>query len=269
MWSKPVALSEDRNKHFRRPACSQCLALWAAVNTQADWSLMCFKVWLNRSQVAFIRGLKTPVSIWTCTNLTRPKLPLSGISSFIWPGPWVEWGKVILRVMCAVQALTGGSPSVPRLKPPSALLVTQVSRVIRTSKAALSLSSVELREAVVQELMYILRPVHCGEKDAIHVSVCLCSVQFSHVRLCDLMDYNMPGLPVHHQLPEFTQIHVHWVGDAIQPSHPLSSHSPPACNLSQHQGLFKWVSSSHQVAKVLAFQLQHQSFQWTFRTDFL
>ena len=77
------------------------------------------------------------------------------------------------------------------------------------------------------------------------------------------------ALPVHHQLPEFTQTHVHWVSDAIQPSHPLLSPSPPTFNLSQHQGLFKSVSSSHQVAKVLEFQLQHQSFQWIFRTDFL
>ena len=73
----------------------------------------------------------------------------------------------------------------------------------------------------------------------------------------------------HHQLPESTQTHVHWVGDAIQPSYPLSSPSPPALNLSQHQGLFQWVSSSYQVAKVLEFQLQHQSFQWTPRTDLL
>ena len=78
-----------------------------------------------------------------------------------------------------------------------------------------------------------------------------------------------PGLPVHHLLPEFTQTHVHWVGDAIQPPHPLSSPFPPAFNLSQHQGLFQWVSSLHQVAKVLEFQLQHQSFQWTPRTDLL
>ena len=77
----------------------------------------------------------------------------------------------------------------------------------------------------------------------------------------------MPGLPVHHQLLESTQTHVHWVGDAIQPSHPLSSSFPPALNLSQHQGLFKWVSSVHQVAKILEFQLQCQSFQWTPRTD--
>ena len=83
------------------------------------------------------------------------------------------------------------------------------------------------------------------------------------------MDCSMPGFPGHHQLPEPTKTHVHWVCNAIQPSHPLSSPSPPALNLSQRQGLFKWVSSSHQVVKVLAFQLQHWSFQWIFRTDFL
>ena len=88
----------------------------------------------------------------------------------------------------------------------------------------------------------------------------------SYLTLCDPMNHSTPGLPVHHQLPESTQTHVHWVGDAIQPSHPLSSPSLPALNLSQHQGLFQWVSSSNQVAKVLEFQLQHQSFQWKFRT---
>ena len=81
------------------------------------------------------------------------------------------------------------------------------------------------------------------------------------------MDCSPQGFPVHHQLPEPTQTHVHWVSDAIQPSYPLLSPSPPAFNLSQHQGLFRWVSSSHQVAKVLEFQLQHQSFQWIFRND--
>ena len=75
--------------------------------------------------------------------------------------------------------------------------------------------------------------------------------------LCDPMDCSTPGLPVHHQLPEFTQTHGHWVGDAIQPSHPLWSPSPPAFNLSHHQGLFKWVSSLHQVAKVLGLQFQN------------
>ena len=100
------------------------------------------------------------------------------------------------------------------------------------------------------------------------------SVQFSSVAqpcliLCDPVNHSTLALPVHHQLLESTQSHVHRVGDAIQPSHPLSSPSPPALNLSQHQGLFKWVSSSHQVAKVLEFQLQHQSFQWTPRTELL
>ena len=83
------------------------------------------------------------------------------------------------------------------------------------------------------------------------------------------MYHSTPGLPVHHQLLEFTQIHLHWVSDAIQPSHLLLSPSPPALNLSQNQSLFKWVSSLHQVAKVLEFQLQHQPFQWTLMTDLL
>ena len=75
------------------------------------------------------------------------------------------------------------------------------------------------------------------------------------------MDCSTPGFPVHHQLPELTQTHVHRVGDAIQPSHPLSSPSLPAFSLSQNQGLFQGVSSLHQMAKVLELQLQHQSFQ--------
>ena len=73
--------------------------------------------------------------------------------------------------------------------------------------------------------------------------------------LCKPMNRSTPGLHVHHQLPEFTQTHVHQVGDAIQPSHPLLSPSPPASNPSQHQGLFPQVNSSHEVAKVLEFQL--------------
>ena len=87
--------------------------------------------------------------------------------------------------------------------------------------------------------------------------------------LCDPMDYSTPGFLTHQQLLEVSQTHVHQVGDAIQPSHLLSSPSPSPFNLSQHQGLFKWVSSSHQVAKVSEFQLQHQYCQWMFRTDLL
>ena len=98
------------------------------------------------------------------------------------------------------------------------------------------------------------------------------SVQFSSVTqscltLCDPVNRSMPGFRVHHQLPEFTQTHVHRVSDAIQPSHPLSSPSPPTRNPSQQQGLIQWVNTSHEVAKVLEFHLQHQSFQWKPKTD--
>ena len=97
----------------------------------------------------------------------------------------------------------------------------------------------------------------------------LVSVAKSCLTLCELMNYSTSGFPVLHCFPEFAQTHVHWVSDAIQPSHPLSPPSPPAFSLSQHQSLFQWVSSSFQVAKGLGLQLQYQSFQWTFRTDFL
>ena len=100
------------------------------------------------------------------------------------------------------------------------------------------------------------------------------SVQFSSVAqscptLCDPMNRSTPGLPIHHQLPEFTQTHVHCVGEAIQSSHSLLSPSPPAFSLSQHQGLFQWACSSHQVAKVLEIQIQHQTFLWKLWNDLL
>ena len=112
--------------------------------------------------------------------------------------------------------------------------------------------------------------IHMGNSDfeLLPPSVQFSSVAQSCSTLCDPMDSSMPGLPVHHQLLGFTQTHIHWVDDAIQPYHPLSS-STPALNPSQHQGLLQWISSLHQVAKVLEFQLQHQSFQRTFRADFL
>ena len=102
------------------------------------------------------------------------------------------------------------------------------------------------------------------------LSIINSSVQsFSRVRLFATPWITARRASVHHQLPEFTQTHVHWVGDAIQPSHPLLSPSPPVPNPSQHQSLFPWVNSSHELAKVLEFQLQHQSFQWTPRADLL
>ena len=107
-----------------------------------------------------------------------------------------------------------------------------------------------------------------SQRKAMTKNVQVSSVQFSsftesYLTLCDPMNHSTPGLSVHHQLPESTQTYVHWISDAIQPSHPLLSPSLLAFNLSQNQGLFKWVSSLCQVDKVLQFQLQHQSFQWT------
>ena len=118
---------------------------------------------------------------------------------------------------------------------------------------------------------HVTTPRHIGQlkkKGKGHDSVCCCSVTKSCPTLCSRMDCSMPGYPDLHCLPECAQIHVHWVSDVIQASHPLSSPSPPALNLSQHQGLFQGVSSSHQVAKVLELQLQHQSFQWIFKDWF-
>ena len=103
----------------------------------------------------------------------------------------------------------------------------------------------------------------------LHPSWCCCSAARSCLTLCDHIDCSMPGSSVLHSLLECAQIHVHWVSKAIQPSYPLPPTSPFAFNLSHHQGLFQWVNSLHQVAKVLELQFQHQSFQWIFRTDFL
>ena len=119
-----------------------------------------------------------------------------------------------------------------------------------------------------------LETQHSENKDRGIQSLHFLANQFSSVSqlcltFCNPVDWSTPGFPVHHQLPELAQAHVHWVGDAIQPSHPLLSPSLPAFNLSQRQDLFQWVSSSHHVAKQLEFQLQHQSFQWVFRIDFL
>ena len=101
------------------------------------------------------------------------------------------------------------------------------------------------------------------------VAKVLDSVTQSCPNLCDPMDCSTPELSTLHYLPDFVQTHLYWVGDAIKPSHSLSPPSTPALNLSQNQGLFQWVSSLHEVAKVLEFQLQHHSFQRTPRTDLL
>ena len=111
------------------------------------------------------------------------------------------------------------------------------------------------RQTQQKPLLRVSGSVEFTIKHAVFSSVQFSSVAQSCPTLCNPMNCSTPGLPVHHQLPEFTQTHVHRVGDAIQPSHPLSSPSPPAPTPSQHQSLFQWVNSSHEVAKVLDFQL--------------
>ena len=121
------------------------------------------------------------------------------------------------------------------------------------------------RLVYISRTLYMLRPrEHPKSPPLDDLEILFRVSQFRHSVMsdsCDPMDCSVPCFPVHHQLPKLAQTCVHQVGDAIQPSHPLSSPSPPAFNLPQHQGLFQGVSSSHQVAKVLEFQLQHQSFQ--------
>ena len=99
--------------------------------------------------------------------------------------------------------------------------------------------------------------------------ICCCSITKSCLTLWDPMDRRVPVFPINHYLLVFAQIHIHWVCDAIQSSHPLSPPSPPAQYLSQHQSLFQWVNPLHRVTKVSELQLQHQSFQRIFRADFL
>ena len=142
----------------------------------------------------------------------------------------------------------------------------QISNILHKSYIIVYTQS---REFLIDRAIKIIFIVNRFQ-DVISTYICAL-VQFSHSvkALSNPMEGSTPGLPIHHQLPKLSQTHVHWVSDAIQPFHLLSSPSTPALNLSQHQGLLKWVSSSHQVAKVLEFQLQHQSFQWIFRTNFL
>ena len=125
------------------------------------------------------------------------------------------------------------------------------------------------QQSITKIIIYICEIISSPSKVPLNSFIAYLFLSPQSLATSDILNWGTPGLPVHHQLPEFTQTHVHLVGDAIQPSRPLSSPSPPALNLSQCQGLFKWVSSSHQVAKVLEFQLQHQSLQWTPRTDLL
>ena len=114
-------------------------------------------------------------------------------------------------------------------------------------------------------MLFISNSIDHEANSFLHWKYCCCSVAKLCLTLCNTRDCSIPGFPVLHHLLEFVQTHVHWIGDAIQPSHPLLSSSPFAFNLSQHQCLLQWVGSWHQMAKVLELWLKYQCFQWIFR----
>ena len=126
---------------------------------------------------------------------------------------------------------------------------------------------ITLMHNFISNCLHLFTSSHGYCEASLYILCCYCSV----AQLCLFvtpLDCSTPGFPVHHYLLKLAQTHVHWVSDAIQPSCLLLSLSPAVLYLSQHQGLFKWVSSSHQVAKVMELQLQHQSFQWIFKISF-
>ena len=161
---------------------------------------------------------------------------------------------MIFFLSCLINPISGSCPALNKNWTTCKILILIIIRVISLHTSS-TLDHLSLSCSLLAKHKTLL------------ISRC-CLVTKLCLTLCDPMDCSTSGFPVLHYLPEFAQSIVHWIGDSTQPSRPLSSPSP-AFNLSQHQGLFQWISSSHQVAKVLELQLHHQSFQWVFRIDFL
>jgi len=169
----------------------------------------------------------------------------------------------ILKYFITIRKLGDCSPCAPlsclgsvAVKPSYHLAFELLASPWRFHVVSVSMGSLWLLAPhATKEDMGMVANKHENMLNSISLSVHFSSVAQSCLTLCDPMNHSTPGLPVHHQLPEFAQTHVHWVSNAIQPSHPLSSPSPPAPNPSQHQSLFQWVNSSHEVAKVMEFQL--------------
>ena len=190
---------------------------------------------------------------WSFSFSISPSNEYPGLISFRMD--WLD----LLAVQGPLKSLLQHHTSKASILQCSAFFMVQLSHPYMTTGKTLALTRWTFVDKVTSLLFNML---------SIGISVQFSSVAQSCLTLCDPMNRSTPGLPVHHQLREFTQTHAHQVSDAIQPSHPLSP-SPPAPNPSQHQSLFQWVNSSHEMTKVLEFQLHHQSFQWTPRTDLL
>ena len=236
---------------FKYNALFLSLAVYRSMNRRNDGSVLVLRyppcrpkeTWLNAWKLTSYSLL---TGLHTSGTLDHNSVSLSFVTSAIDCLLINSLSSIVLR----------GNSNHKSLVYPALLLLTKTAVYCLSASIDRSLHS--------PGFIWDLQPAPCWM-----FSVQFSSVTQSCLTLCNPMNCSAPGLPVHHQLLESTQTHVHRVGDAIQPSHPLSSPSPPAPNPSQHQGPFQWDSSSHQVAKVLEFQFQHQSFQWTPRTDLL
>ena len=191
------------------------------------------------------------LSTWSVSVSNNKITQTSGLNSFFFFLIVLEVGESKIKVSANL-ALDEDSP--PGLKMTICILTEQSGRKLRCLLSGHWSDHRGSTLVTSSKPNYLPKAIHLIPSYWGFSSVQFSSVAQSCPTLCDPMDCSMPGLPVHHQLLEFTQTHVHWVNDAIQPSHPLSSPSHPTFNLFQHQGLFKWVSSSHQVAEVLEFQ---------------
>ena len=190
---------------------------------------------------------------WACSNsypLSRWVVPFSCLPSF--PAS----GSFLMRQLFASCGQSIGASASASVLPMNIQNWFPLGLTGLISLQSKELSRVFSNTTVQKHQFFSIQPaLQSNSHPYVTTGKTVSSVAQSCPTLCDPMNCSTPGLPVHHQLPEFTQTHVHRVSDAIQPSHPLSSPSPPAFNLSQHQGLFRWISSSYQVAKVLEFQL--------------
>ena len=199
------------------------------------------------------------IFVWSCLELRREKSAMASVERR-WDWSWCSVHPGVSMSKSRELRIRGGHcpwTTMHLVKVCLSLASKTVSRKPCAIGLAKLFQSYSVKASALSTLgKFSLQSSHC------------CSVANSCLTLCNPMNCSMPGSPVLHYLLEFAQIYIHWVSDSIHPSHPLLPPSPFAFNLSQHPGLFQWIGSSHQVAKVLELQLQHQSFQWVFGVDF-
>ena len=214
---------------------------------------------LSTVMIFFFFDAVVEIFVWSCLELRREKSAMASMERR-WDWSWCSVHPGVSMSKSRELRIRGGHcpwTTMHLVKVCLSLASKTVSRKPCAIGLAKLFQSYSVKASALSTLgKFSLQSSHC------------CSVANSCLTLCNPMNCSMPGSPVLHYLLEFAQIYIHWVSDSIQPSHPLLPPSPFAFNLSQHPGLFQWIGSSHQVAKVLELQLQHQSFQWVFGVDF-